>query len=78
MAQLAPLPAQQVRLVGLVVVDPRFADPDTAARTSWIGDGATVREVLDRCANEFERYDAVAAVTWPDGRPLATLVIVNP
>lgn len=78
MAQLAPLAAQRVRLVGLVVVDPRFADPDTAARASWIGDGATVREVLERCTDELDRYDVVAAVTWPAGRPLATIVIVNP
>jgi hypothetical protein len=78
MSQLAPLGLDQVRLVGLMVVDPSMADPDTSARTSWIGDGATVRDVLDRCRGELDRFDVVAAVTWPGDRPVVSLVIVNP
>jgi hypothetical protein len=78
MAQLAPLAHDQVRLVGLVLVDPQLADPDASARTSWIGDGTTLREVMDRCAGELQRFDVVAAVTWLTGRPVVSLVIVNP
>jgi hypothetical protein len=78
MSQLAPFGHDQVRLVGLVVVDPSMADPDTSARTTWIGDGTTLREVLDRCRGELDRFDVVAAVTWPGVRPVVSLVIVNP
>jgi hypothetical protein len=78
MSQLPPLPPAVVRVVGVVVVDSSFVDPDTSARTSWIGDGTTVRQVLDERRDELDRYDAVVAVTWPVDRPEVTVVIVNP
>jgi hypothetical protein len=78
MSQLTPLPLGRVRLVGLVVLDRSLTDPDTAARATWIGDGSTVRDLLDDCRDELDRFDAVAAVTWCNGCPLVTVVIVNP
>ena len=78
MSQLAPLPPAMVRVVGVVVIDPSLADPDTSARTSWIGDGTTLRQVLDDRRDELDRYDAIAAVTWPVDRPEVAVVIVNP
>lgn len=78
MAQLEPLPPDRVRIVGVVVLDPTLSDPDSAARASWIADGQTVREVLTTCRDQLDRFDAVAAVTWPEGRAVVTVVIVNP
>jgi hypothetical protein len=78
MAQLAPLPVRRVRLVGLVVVDPLFADPDASARAAWIGDGDTVTELVDRHAAELDRFDVIAAVTWLADQPHVTVVLVNP
>lgn len=72
------MPPNRVRVVGVVIVDPSLADPDTSARASWIGDGRTLREVLDDRCDELSRFDAVAAVTWPDDRPEVAIVIVNP
>jgi hypothetical protein len=72
------LPPDVVRLVGVLVVDPSMSDPDTAARATWIGDGATLRELLHDNCSELDRYDVVAAVTWPTDHPEVSLVIVNP
>lgn len=78
MAQLEPLPPDRVRLVGVVVLDPALSDPDTAARASWIADGVTVRDLVSECREQLDRYDAIAAVTWPEGVAVVTVVIVNP
>ena len=78
MSQLTPLPPDRVRLVGLVVLDPLFGDPDTSARATWIADGSTLRHVLELNHDELDRFDVVAAVTWPGGTPEVGLVIVNP
>ena len=78
MSQLAPLPPQRCAWSEWSSIDPSLADPDTSARASWIGDGTTLREVLDDRRDELDRYDAIAAVTWPVDRPEVAVVIVNP
>jgi hypothetical protein len=77
-SQQPPLRHDCVRLIGVVVIDPLFADPDTAARTTWIGDGASLSAALQEWHGEFHRFDAVAAVAWCDAGPDVTIVIVNP
>ena len=76
--QQPPLRQDCVRLIGVLVVDPLFADSDTAARTTWIGDGSTMHAVLHEWRHEFDRFDAVAAITWSAAGPDVTIVIVNP
>jgi hypothetical protein len=78
MSQQPPLRHDCVRLIGVLVVDPLFADSDTAARTTWIGDGATVSDALHEWHDEFHRFDVVAAVAWSTDGPDVTIVIVNP
>jgi hypothetical protein len=77
MRHAEPQPPDVVRLVGVHVLDPELAS-ELAARTSWIGDGSTVREVLERWRDECHRFDAVAAVNWPFTSPEVVAVIVNP
>ena len=78
MSQQAPLRADRVRLMGILVVDPLFADSDTAARTTWIGDALSIADGVREWHEEFHRFDAVAAVGWASDGPDVTIVIVNP
>lgn len=78
MMQQPPLRHDWVRLMGVLVVDPLFADSDTAARTTWIGDGTSAPAALHQWQDEFHRFDAVAAVSWSAEGPEVTIVIVNP
>jgi hypothetical protein len=77
MEHAEPLPPDVVRLVGLHVLDPDFPD-ELAARTSWIGDASTVRDAFTRWRGDFDRFDAVAAVSWRADHPEVVAVIVNP
>lgn len=67
-----------VRLIGIVVHDPEFTDPDTAARAAWIGDGSCPHQVMADHADELDRYDVVVSVTWHDHGPEPVVVLVNP
>lgn len=78
MSQQPPLRQDSVRLMGVLVVDPLFADSDTAARTTWIGDAASMPAALHEWKDQFHRFDAVAAVAWSADGPEVTIVIVNP
>ncbi|MBI5088588.1 MAG: hypothetical protein HZB15_06945 [Actinobacteria bacterium] len=77
MTHADPQPPGVVRLVGLHVLDPTFTT-ETAARTSWIGDGSSVRDAMARWGDELDRYDAVAAVNWPSISPEIVAMFVNP
>jgi hypothetical protein len=74
----APVPAGTARLLGLVVHDPTYGDPDVAARAAWIGDGTCPGQVMADHAADLARYDLVVSVTWHADGPEAVLVLVNP
>ncbi len=74
----APVPAGTARLLGLVVHDPTYRDPDVAARAAWIGDGTCPGQVMADHAADLARYDLVVSVTWHADGPEAVLVLVNP
>ncbi len=74
----APVPPGQVRLVGIVVNDPSFADPDSAARVAWIGDGACPQQVMARHAADLDRYDVVIGLAWYEHGPEPLVMLVNP
>ena len=52
------MPAGTARLLGLVVHDPTYRDPDAAARAAWIGDGTCPGQVMADHAADLARYDA--------------------
>jgi len=78
LARRPPVAPDQVRVVGVVVHDPAFADPDTCARVAWIGDGTCPRQVMAAHADDLARYDVVVSVTWHDDGPEPVVVLVNP
>jgi hypothetical protein len=78
LARRSPVPPGQVRLIGVVVHDPTFADSDTAARAAWIGDGTCPLQVMAAHAADLSRYDVVVGVTWHDDGPEPVVVLVNP
>lgn len=74
----APVAPGIVRLVGIVVQDAAFTDPDTAARAAWIGDGSCPHQVMADHSGELDRFDVVVSVTWHDLGPEPIVVLVNP
>jgi hypothetical protein len=70
--------APPVRLVGVLVVDPTFADPDTAARAVWIGDGCCVSHAISEHVDDLDRFDVVVGVARCNGVSVLTVARVNP